>query len=82
MDLVNLIVPLRLSCLTTSGWPMIIPLWFKFLNDRFYCATQQNAKIISYLKKDARSFLSLTLLLNLLYLSLKLYFKFHLKFYS
>ena len=53
-DLVNLIVPLRLSCLTTSGWPMIIPLWFKFLNDRFYCATQQNAKIISYLKKDAR----------------------------
>jgi hypothetical protein len=29
-----------------------------------------------------RSFLSLTLLLNLLYLSLKLYFKFHLKFYS
>jgi len=33
---------------------MIIPLWFKFLNDRFYCATQQNAKIISYLKKDAR----------------------------
>ena len=53
-DLVNLIVPLRLSCLTTSGWPMIIPLWFKFLIDRFYCATQQNAKIISYLKKDAR----------------------------
>ena len=50
-DLLNLVVPLRLSCLTTSGWPMIIPLWFKFLNDRFYCATQQNAKIISYLKK-------------------------------
>ena len=53
-DLVNLDVPLRLSCLTTSGWPMIIPLWFKFLNDRFYCATQENAKIISYLKKDNR----------------------------
>lgn len=50
-DLVNLVVPLRLSCLTTSGWSMIIPLWFKFLNDQFYCATQQNAKIISYLKK-------------------------------
>ena len=53
-DLLNLVVPLRLSCLTTSGWPMIIPLWFKFLNDRIYCATQQNAKIISYLKKDVR----------------------------
>ena len=51
-DLVNLVVPLRLACLTTSGWPMIVPLWFKFLNDRFYCATQENAKIISYLKKD------------------------------
>lgn len=53
-DLVNLIVPLRLACLTSSGWPMIVPLWFKFLNDRFYCATQENAKIISYLKNDNR----------------------------
>ena len=53
-DLVNLAVPLRLACLTNSGWPMIVPLWFKFLNDRFYCATQENAKIISYLKKDNR----------------------------
>ena len=49
-DLVNLVVPLRLACLTNSGWPMIVSLWFKFLNDRFYCATQENAKIISYLK--------------------------------
>ena len=53
-DLVNLAVPLRLACLTNSGWPMIVPLWFKFLNDRFYCATQEDAKIISYLKKDNR----------------------------
>ena len=53
-DLVNLVVPLRLACLTKSGWPMIVPLWFKFLNDRFYCATQENAKIISYLNKDNR----------------------------
>ena len=53
-DLVNLVVLLRLACLTNSGWPMIVSLWFKFLNDRFYCATQENAKIISYLKKDNR----------------------------
>jgi nitroimidazol reductase NimA-like FMN-containing flavoprotein (pyridoxamine 5'-phosphate oxidase superfamily) len=53
-DLVNLAVPLRLACLTNSGWPMIVPLWFKFLNDRFYCAAQEDAKIISYLKKDNR----------------------------
>ncbi|HSF00396.1 MAG TPA: pyridoxamine 5'-phosphate oxidase family protein [Nitrososphaeraceae archaeon] len=53
-DLVNLVVPLRLACLTNSGWPIIVPLWFKFLNDRFYCATQENAKIISYLNNDNR----------------------------
>jgi nitroimidazol reductase NimA-like FMN-containing flavoprotein (pyridoxamine 5'-phosphate oxidase superfamily) len=53
-DLVNLVVPLRLACLTNSGWPIIVPLWFKFLNDQFYCATQENAKLISYLKKDNR----------------------------
>ena len=53
-DLINLNVPLRLACLTSSGWPMIVSLWFTFLNNRFYCATQENAKIISYLKKDRR----------------------------
>lgn len=53
-DLINLKVPLRLACLTSSGWPMIVPLWFTFLNNRLYCATQENAKIISYLKKDPR----------------------------
>ena len=53
-DLLNLLVPLRLACLTSSGWPIIVPLWFQFLNDRFYCATNENAKIISYLKKDNR----------------------------
>jgi nitroimidazol reductase NimA-like FMN-containing flavoprotein (pyridoxamine 5'-phosphate oxidase superfamily) len=53
-DLVNLVVSLRLACLTNSGWPMIVPVWLKFLNDRFYCATQENAKIISYLNNDNR----------------------------
>jgi nitroimidazol reductase NimA-like FMN-containing flavoprotein (pyridoxamine 5'-phosphate oxidase superfamily) len=53
-DLINLNVPLRLACLTSSGWPMIVSLWFTFLNNRFYCATQENAKIITYLKKDRR----------------------------
>ena len=53
-DLLNLVVPLRLACLTRSWWPIIVPLWFQFLNDRFYCATNENAKIISYLKKDNR----------------------------
>lgn len=53
-DLVNLVVPLRLACFTPSGWPIIIPLWFTFINNRFYCATQENAKIIRYLKKEPK----------------------------
>jgi nitroimidazol reductase NimA-like FMN-containing flavoprotein (pyridoxamine 5'-phosphate oxidase superfamily) len=53
-DLVNLVVPLRLTCVTSTGWPMIVPLWFIFLNDRFYRATPENAKIIRYIKKDPK----------------------------
>ncbi len=48
------VIPLRLSCLTPSGWPMVLSLWYLHENGRFYCATSQKAKVARYLRQNNR----------------------------
>ena len=43
-------IPLRLACKTESGWPMVVSLWFLFKDGALYCATQESARIVSYLR--------------------------------
>ena len=47
-------IPLRLSCLTASGWPSILSLWYLYREGNLYCATQETAKVVSYLRHDPR----------------------------
>ena len=47
-------IPLRLACTTRSGWPVAVSLWFKHQNGRLFCATQKSARVVAYLKNDAR----------------------------
>ena len=47
-------IPLRLACTTRSGWPVAVSLWFKHQNERLFCATQKSARVVAYLKNDAR----------------------------
>jgi len=47
-------IPLRLSCRTRSGWPVVISLWYLYREGRIYCATQENARIVSYLEHEPR----------------------------
>ena len=47
-------IPLRLSCRTQSGWPMIVSLWYLYQNNKIICATQNSAKVVSYLKNEPR----------------------------
>jgi nitroimidazol reductase NimA-like FMN-containing flavoprotein (pyridoxamine 5'-phosphate oxidase superfamily) len=47
-------IPLRLSCISTSGWPVVLSLWYMFEEGYLYCATPQNAKVVSYLKQNPR----------------------------
>ena len=47
-------IPLRLACLTTSGWPIVLSLWFTRIDSRLWCATQETAKVIDYLRADPR----------------------------
>lgn len=47
-------VPLRLSCVTPSGWPMVLSLWYLFKDDRLFCATQRSARVVRYLHLEPR----------------------------
>jgi hypothetical protein len=47
-------IPLRLSCVSTSGWPIVLSLWYLFEDGNLYCATPQQAKVVNYLKQTPR----------------------------
>ena len=47
-------IPIRLSCVMESGWPAILSLWYLFEKGSLYCATPENAKVVSYLHAEPR----------------------------
>lgn len=47
-------IPMRLSCHTKSGWPFVLSLWYLYRDGLLYCATQEGARIVSYLENDPR----------------------------
>jgi hypothetical protein len=47
-------IPLRLSCISNSGWPVVISLWYLYEEGNLYCATPQAARVVAYLNEDPR----------------------------
>ena len=47
-------IPLRLACQTSSGWPVVLSLWFLHRDGKLYCATRKSARVVSYLEAEAR----------------------------
>lgn len=47
-------IPLRLSCVTESGWPMVLSLWYVYIDGKLYCATVEMAKVVKYLRAEPR----------------------------
>jgi hypothetical protein len=47
-------IPMRLSCISTSGWPVVLSLWYLYSKGRLYCATQKTARVIQNLQRDSR----------------------------
>lgn len=47
-------IPLRLSCRTKSGWPFVLSLWYLYRDGLLYCATQEGARIVTYLENEPR----------------------------
>lgn len=48
------VIPVRLSCLTASGWPFVLSLWYLYEEGNLYCATQAWARVVAYLRRDGR----------------------------
>jgi nitroimidazol reductase NimA-like FMN-containing flavoprotein (pyridoxamine 5'-phosphate oxidase superfamily) len=46
-------IPLRLACTTSSGWPVVLSLWFVYTDGALFCATREDARVISYLDRNA-----------------------------
>jgi nitroimidazol reductase NimA-like FMN-containing flavoprotein (pyridoxamine 5'-phosphate oxidase superfamily) len=47
-------IPIRISCISTENWPIIISLWYVYMNEKFYCATQNTSKIIKYMRHSPK----------------------------
>ena len=47
-------IPLRLSCISASGWPVVLSLWYLYEDGDLLCATPQAARVVSYLKGESR----------------------------
>jgi nitroimidazol reductase NimA-like FMN-containing flavoprotein (pyridoxamine 5'-phosphate oxidase superfamily) len=47
-------IPLSLGCITHSGWPMVLSLWYAYSEGRLWCATQKTAKVVDYLRREPR----------------------------
>ncbi len=47
-------IPVRLGCQTSSGWPVVLSLWFTHRDGKLYCATRKSARVVSYLQAEKR----------------------------
>jgi nitroimidazol reductase NimA-like FMN-containing flavoprotein (pyridoxamine 5'-phosphate oxidase superfamily) len=47
-------IPIRLSAISSNGWPIVVSLWFIFESDRILCASRKQAKVIDFLKNNSR----------------------------
>ena len=46
-------IPIRIAYIKPNGSPSIISLWYVKINEKFYCATQKTAKIVTYFQKNS-----------------------------
>ena len=45
-------IPIRIACIKPNRIPTILSLWYEVIDGKIYCATQKNAKIVTYLEKN------------------------------
>lgn len=50
----NARIPVRLGCVTESGFPLVVSLWFDQREGDLWCATQASAKVVRTLEREPR----------------------------
>lgn len=48
------IYPMRLSCITSNGFPLIVSLWFLYREGTLWCAVQKDCALARILERDGR----------------------------
>lgn len=52
--LAETVIPMRLSTVTASGWPVVLSLWFIYENGKLHCASRPSARIVELLRGEPR----------------------------
>ncbi len=47
-------IPVRLACLSSTGAPLLVSLWFYCDDEAIWCATPQSAAVVRWLENDPR----------------------------
>jgi len=47
-------VPVRLACADSSGWPVVVSLWYAFDDGALWCATPARSRTARWLERDPR----------------------------
>jgi nitroimidazol reductase NimA-like FMN-containing flavoprotein (pyridoxamine 5'-phosphate oxidase superfamily) len=48
------VVPVRVACLSHTGWPIVLSLWYLYRDGVLWCASQSHARVIQRLQEDPR----------------------------
>jgi nitroimidazol reductase NimA-like FMN-containing flavoprotein (pyridoxamine 5'-phosphate oxidase superfamily) len=48
------VYPMRLSCITSNGFPLVVSLWFLYREGTLWCAVQKDCALARILKRDDR----------------------------
>ncbi len=52
--LAQAVIPLRIACVSSAGWPVVVSLWYLHREGALWCATPAHARIARLLAQDPR----------------------------
>lgn len=48
------VIPMRLSCVASTGYPLVTSLWFLWQDDYFWCAVQAHSRVAAHCRRNNR----------------------------
>lgn len=48
------VIPMRLSVISKTGWPIVLSLWFLYEDGVLKCASRRQSKVIKFLEENPR----------------------------
>ena len=53
--LANAVIPVRLACVGSDGFPRVVSLWFRYQAQVLHCVTHRKARLVSILRRDQKA---------------------------